>query len=730
MPIIVSNKLTDVLNNMSKGELINSSISQNKYKELVLTFYNYKYDIRKTLFKDHFKSDWLDIIEYYKSEKDIDDDIDISTDLDFRNWLIEKCKAFSTNCKRSFPIVLTDSTDNFIKEILLRTVFILDKINESFKLAFEKNLGKQIDLSSFLGKNEYITFPAELTVSTDIKDEIIHYFRYFDMWFTEYYDDADVCLGKYFKTLTMEDMRYDSKLPYFSSSGDVCESLVDRTINYDKTIDLDDSVSCQTLKESIIIFHTMNESPDYKYSEICGLLLKVLIMYYGIKEIIMNNKRDNIDFLCDYFEHCIKNVEYEPDEHNKLIVDMSRYKLSYMLLRSTEAPMDAGMDFGASALKKDNLYANNFARDNFEDKYTKKFSKLKNTWNDIRVVKPSKLKTKINSIYFKKWYGRIPSMFAKYGSEATVTENKMRGDPTLILANSAPKYIVNIITETNKLFQSIIDLSKRISSTSDISGKLNAVKSWCTTYKIEDLTDPKSVEKSIKNEITLRIAKCIFQNNDVYGYSAEGIVENGKFPSANHIVTSLFIENSNEEPQQQSVADIFSKPESITVYAHPEKIASFDELYKKTSDAIVNNFSQKMVSGVHQNLEVNYRNYANSLRRKSSEIDGGDANDAENNKKLAKAIENGLVNGLELAIDQKSRCMECIGAMYDMVTRVQKLAKLCVAALHEAEVKHGDTRMNTGINNKLRNSTNARLNKINEQNNGERYTKIKPPSYL
>ena len=273
-------------------------------------------------------------------------------------------------------------------------------------------------------------------------------------------------------------------------------------------------------------------------------------------------------------------------------------------------------------------------------------------------------------------------------------------------------------------------MSKRIASVSDVQGKINIVKSWCTTYKIEDITDPKSIEKSIVNEITLRIAKCIFQNNDVYGYSAEGIVENGKFPSANHIVTSLFIENSNEEPQQQSVADIFSKPESITVYAHPNKLATFDELFKKTSNAIVQNFNQKLVNNIHENLETNFRNYSNSLRRKSDQIDGGEANDAENNKKIAKAIENGIVSGLDLAIDQKARCMQCVGAMYDMLVKVQKLAKLCVAALHEAEVRHSDNRMNTGVNDKFRNATNTRLNKINQQNNAGKYKDIKPGNYV
>jgi len=740
--------MSNILSSMYKNDVLNDILlSDNARKEYSKILYNYKLGNRNISFDEQLQSKWLEVIEKYKKFKYIEDDNILTSDIlhskEFKDFLVDKCDVFSKNSKRRFIWTLTDMYEYTYKDLSARLIFILNKMNIMFKEIFEKDVSDKSQSPSWFDNNTFVELKP-------ITDEILKYFECFDELYrgrTDYNDVLDSSnLGEYFKIITFEYIPSNNtinKIPFSSEYRtdidnkvyDPIDRFVDLAINYKDSMFKENESDNSVITESLTIFHHMENDTKYRNSKLHDILLKILIIYYGIKEIVRENKLINLEFICNYFEHCIDNIEFEADESDPSKVSLLEYGVDFkkfdkfMNDKSVEA-MDSGMDFGASQLKRNVYQSNNLAINKIDEKYNKKFSKLKNIWTEIHDIKPSKLKTKINSVYFKKWYGRIPSMFTRYGSEATVTENRMRGDPTLILANSAPKYVANIVTDTNKLFQNIIDMSKRIASVSDVQGKINIVKSWCTTYKIEDITDPKSIEKSIVNEITLRIAKCIFQNNDVYGYSAEGIVENGKFPSANHIVTSLFIENSNEEPQQQSVADIFSKPESITVYAHPNKLATFDELFKKTSNAIVQNFNQKLINSVHENLETNFRNYSNSLRRKSDQIDGGEANDAENNKKIAKAIENGIVTGLDLAIDQKARCMQCVGAMYDMLVKVQKLAKLCVAALHEAEVRHSDNRMNTGVNDKLRNATNTRLDKINQQNNAEKYKDIKPGNYV
>ena len=745
---MILNTMSNILSSMYKDDVLNNILlSDNAREEYSKILYNYKLGNRNISFDEQLQSKWLEVIEKYKKFKYIEDDNILTSDIlhskEFKDFLVDRCDVFSKNSKRRFIWTLTDMYEDTYKDLSARLIFILNKMNIMFKEIFEKDVSDKSQSPSWFNNNTFVELKP-------ITDEILKYFECFDDLYRGRTDYDDVLnssnLDEYFKIVTFEYIPSNNtinKIPFSSEYRtdidnkvyDPIDRFVDLAINYKDSVFKENESDNSIITESLTIFHHMENDTKYRNSKLHDILLKILIIYYGIKEIVRENKLINLEFICNYFEHCIDNIEFEADESDPSKVSLLEYGVDFSKFNKTEhdvsvEAMDSGMDFGASQLKRNVYQSNNLAINKIDERYNKKFSKLKNIWTEIHDIKPSKLKTKINSVYFKKWYGRIPSMFTRYGSEATVTENRMRGDPTLILANSAPKYIANIVTETNKLFQNIIDMSKRIASVSDVQGKINIVKSWCTTYKIEDITDPKSIEKSIVNEITLRIAKCIFQNDDVYGYSAEGIVENGKFPSANHIVTSLFIENSNEEPQQQSVADIFSKPESITVYAHPNKLATFDELFKKTSNAIVQNFNQKLVNNVHENLETNFRNYSNSLRRKSDQIDGGEANDAENNKKIAKAIENGIVTGLDLAIDQKARCMQCVGAMYDMLVKVQKLAKLCVAALHEAEVRHSDNRMNTGVNDKLRNATNTRLNKINQQNNAGKYKDIKPGNYV
>ena len=72
---------------------------------------------------------------------------------------------------------------------------------------------------------------------------------------------------------------------------------------------------------------------------------------------------------------------------------------------------------------------------------------------------------------------------------------------------------------------------------------------------------------------------------------------------------------------------------------------------------------------------------------------------------------------MDLIIDQKRRCIQCVGAMYEMTSRVIGLAKRCVAALHQEEMKRGDVNFNSGMRSIGLNATTARLNKVNQKNN-------------
>ena len=195
------------------------------------------------------------------------------------------------------------------------------------------------------------------------------------------------------------------------------------------------------------------------------------------------------------------------------------------------------------------------------------------------------------------------------------------------------------------------------------------------------------------------------QENNVYGYSVNGIVENGKFPTCNHIVVSLFIDNPHEKPGSISVSSIFSSPESLLIFAKPEKLYVVETTYRRSMSKILNNFNHKTTSVVVKNMNKNYKMFTSNLVKQANigagmtpNEENGNGEDIKQAKKVAKAIEKGLTGALDIVIEQKRRCIQCIGVMYDMMNRIQKLAKRCVAAMHEIEVSKSDTNFKSGIN--------------------------------
>jgi len=709
--------------------------SKKTLSELADKILNFNYNNSKKYYKERVSYEICRLTDLWREARKMDED-QCGTVEDFYQWITDTIDSYAVKTNVKYPIVLCScGTLLWLSEAIID---VLSYVCTDYVKFFEKDIsGKSVyQGTSILSANTEKKYKDLLDIILNNQDESHRISRsYASMW--SILKDT----GSYFTHRwppASFPMEYRDWL-----CGDL-EKLFRESIEEFENSSIENRINGDVLKQACTIFYEMTKNFSQTNTDLYDRLVKLIALYFATDTATRSCNEEAVSFLSTMIQTIVGNEEnvvqecpygglnnivsfeiYPPSANAaiaKLIEDVNQLKSieSVQAWMSKEA-IDSAYNFGASQLKSNALNSQNFAVNKIDDKYKAKFSKLNNIWNEVTKVKPGKLRAKINSAYFKKWYGRIPSMYSRYGGEATITENKMKGDPTLILANSAPKYLQNLVTETNKMFQGLIDLSRRVASANEIQAKLNIVKGFCHNYKIEDPRDPKGVELSIKNEAMLRIARCIFQDNNVYGYSPEGIVENGKFPTANHIVTSLFIENSHEEPKEQSVNEIFTTPDSLTVFAHPQKIASFDELFKKCSNSITQNFNHKIVSEVHDSMELNFRNYSNSLKRKSDDIDGGDADEASLNKKIAKSIENGIVDGLDLAIEQKARCLQVCGAMYDMLGRVQRLAKLCVAALHNAEAEHADTRMNAGVNNKLRNATNTRLNQVNKSNNAGRY---------
>ena len=119
---------------------------------------------------------------------------------------------------------------------------------------------------------------------------------------------------------------------------------------------------------------------------------------------------------------------------------------------------------------------------------------------------------------------------------------------------------------------------------------------------------------------------------------------------------------------------------------------------------ILNNFNYKTTSTVIRNMDANYKMFTSNLVKQSNkgmgmapgEETGGE--DIKQAKKIAKAIEKGMIDAVNTVIEQKRRCIQCVGIMYDMMNRIQQLAKRCIAAMHEIEVNKSDKNFKSGIN--------------------------------
>jgi hypothetical protein len=175
----------------------------------------------------------------------------------------------------------------------------------------------------------------------------------------------------------------------------------------------------------------------------------------------------------------------------------------------------------------------------------------------------------------------------------------------------------------------------------------------------------------------------------------------------------LFINNPHEQPIEQNVSNIFTREESLLMFAHPEKIAKFNNLYRQSAAKIIETFNYKMVSTTEKNMTRATKRYASQLiNHTTPESNGEEETNPREQKKIANMIDRSIVHALDMAIEQKRRCLQCTGIAHDMIGRVTDLAKRCIVAMLEVERNATDPAYKTGLSK----SKNSRINKKNKAN--------------
>jgi hypothetical protein len=379
---------------------------------------------------------------------------------------------------------------------------------------------------------------------------------------------------------------------------------------------------------------------------------------------------------------------------------------SFRLLE-IDNPRNKMYSFEAQNSMQDNVRLNDI-----DEQYKRKWAQLQKIYIKIFKVGISKIYSKVNSLFFKKYYGRIPHLYSEYGNKAIIVENKMVGDPGRILSTIVSKYIEKMSDDATGIFNDLLQLARRLTSTTNIKEKINVVKSYCTKIKIDD-TNIDSIKKAIVYETRFRIASSILQDNTIYGFTVDGIMHNKKFPPANHIVTSLFVKNPHEQPVEQRVSEIFDSDDSLLMFAYPEKVANFNNIYRQNASKIIDTFNPKVASMTEKNMTKAAKRYSYQLMNNTTqELNNAEETNPKEQQKISNMIDRAVVHAIDMAIEQKRRCIQCTGIAHDMIGRVTDLAKRCIIAMLEVEKKLTDPAYKTG----LKQNKNSAINKQNKAN--------------
>ena len=301
-----------------------------------------------------------------------------------------------------------------------------------------------------------------------------------------------------------------------------------------------------------------------------------------------------------------------------------------------------------------------------------------------------------NHFFYKKYIGRIDGLFEKYGEEAKITENKMKGDPVDILKNEAKEYITNVSNIFNNLSTELLDLAKRMSTTNNPRESLTLVKKYAGVYASE-IKKPKDIKGVMEKSTMFKIAKVLLEGNKIYGYTTDSIAENNKLPPANHTIVSLFIEDPHEKPSEQSVTDIFKSADSFKLIAKNEKEPII------TVAEICNDLISK---GISKNDVKKLKNFK-VTSRKNFELSKGEILNDETVKKPKKEIVimrkqnsniwNGIFNSIKRIVKMKGYVSELTDSYFTLMLRIDNLCKECVVSMLEIERMKKDERYKTGF---------------------------------
>ena len=299
-----------------------------------------------------------------------------------------------------------------------------------------------------------------------------------------------------------------------------------------------------------------------------------------------------------------------------------------------------------------------------------------------------------NLVFYRKYLDRVKSgLYERYASQALITENDMVDDPVSILTGSAQNYIRSIVSDINKLYQTVTQLSKSLESKVTAEQAISVVSGFCKEYISENINgsnvnqDKLSWKDRILNSTKYKIAKILMSHREtgIYGYTSKNMVLKG-FPKPNHLIVTLFVVNPEEKPHEQSVTDIFKSADSFDILANSNKQDVFNVSNMVTA-VMEKTVNDKVLNDIKQQKQMAIAKF------KETPIDN-----KKDEAKIIDSIWEGINASCKELLDKKVYLIDCINMYFDMILRIDNLAVNSIKQMLDVENANRDKKYDSSLN--------------------------------
>lgn len=299
-----------------------------------------------------------------------------------------------------------------------------------------------------------------------------------------------------------------------------------------------------------------------------------------------------------------------------------------------------------------------------------------------------------NLSFYKRYLDRVQSgLYKRYAGEAKVEENAMVDDPVQILKGPAQNYIRSLVKNINSLYETVTKMAADLENKPNIETAIPVIEAYCKDAIGQNIkgskvdSEKQTWKEKLIHSTKYKIAKILLSNRDteVYGYTAKNMVLKG-YPKPNHLIVTLFVENPDQLPAEQSVSDIFRTVESFEILADSDKQDVF-------------NIANMTKACMEKTVDNKIMNEIKERRNKCiSAFKNANIEDKKEQGKILDSIWDGLNGSCKELLSRKAYLIDCINIYFDMILRIDNLGKKAIQQMLDVEMAYNDPRYNKSLN--------------------------------